>query len=170
MQTFILCGLYGFVRRQILIINNGCLSVYRHSKNLYTKPAVIKLLIYTKLHKKPNTHRLTKMPSITRGHQYLLYRSRMTAVSTKICIMFFKKKQIKKIMLKNKSEVLANYHKSSLVLKSIIQFPRKKANKTCKSVFVSKIICYLVTLEHSVGPSHQWLTEFIIITCHSLTS
>lgn len=70
-------------------------------------------------------------------------------------------------MLKNKSEVLANYHKSSLVLKSIIQFPRKKANKTCKSVFVSKIICYLVTLEHSVGPSHQWLTEFIIITCHS---
>lgn len=73
-------------------------------------------------------------------------------------------------MLKNKSEVLANYHKSSLVLKSIIQFPRKKANKTCKSVFVSKIICNLVTLKHSVGPSHQWLTEFIIITCHSLTS
>lgn len=52
MQTFILCWLYGFVRRQILIINNGCLYVYRHSKNLYTKPAVIKLLIYTKLHKK----------------------------------------------------------------------------------------------------------------------
>lgn len=67
MQTFILCWLYGFVRRQILIINNGCLYVYRHSKNLYTKPAVIKLLIYTKLHKKPNTHRLTKMPSFTRG-------------------------------------------------------------------------------------------------------
>lgn len=74
-------------------------------------------------------------------------------------------------MLKNKSEVLANYHKSSFVLKSIIQFPRKKQTKqSCKSVFVSKIICYLVTLEHSVGPSHQWLTEFIIITCHSLTS
>lgn len=98
--------------------------------------------------KKPNTHRLTKMPSFTRGQQYLLYRSRMTAVSTKICIIFFKN-QIEKIMLKNKSEVLANYHKSSLVLKSIIQFPRKKANKTCKSVFVSKIICYLVTLEHT---------------------
>lgn len=68
MQTFILFWLCGFLRRQILIINNGCLYVYRHSKNLYTKPAVIKLLIYTKLHKKPNTHRLTKMPSFTRGH------------------------------------------------------------------------------------------------------
>lgn len=68
MQTFILCWLYGSVQRQILIINNGCLYVYRLSKNLYTKPAVIKLLIYTKLHKNPNTHRLTKMPSFTRGH------------------------------------------------------------------------------------------------------
>lgn len=67
MQTFILCWLYRFAGRQILIINNGCLYVYRLSKNLYTKPAVIKLLIYTKLHKKPNTHRLTKMPSFTRG-------------------------------------------------------------------------------------------------------
>lgn len=67
MQTFILCWLYGFVRRQILIINNGCLYVYRHSKNLYTKPAVIKLLIYTKLHKKPNTHRLTKCLLLQEG-------------------------------------------------------------------------------------------------------
>lgn len=47
--------------------------------------------------------------------------------------------------------------------------PEKKANKNCKSVFVS-ILYVLVTKITTFCPSHQWLTEFIIITCHSLTS
>lgn len=166
--TFILCWLYGFVRRQILIINNVCLRVYRHSENLYTKPAVIKLPIYTKLTKKNPKH------SSLNQNVFFYKRALISTLPFKNDSCFNKdlynfKKSNREIMLKNKSEVLANYHKSSLVLKSIIHFLRKKQTKIANP-FLFQNYMFLVTLEHNVCPSHQWLTEFIIITCHSLTS